>query len=257
MVKDSELPDSHPNYKPIHCEKQFNLFNRKLHKLLARTGWYEENVIVKKTNWRRTIPKGWSGCKPSQFPVPGMKFTSVMHVPSSRDGRLLKMLCKAEPRIAKISGYQVKFIEKSGQPLSHHFPKEPGQSKCFREDCPVCINSSPEKPSLCQVKSVVYKGECQLCAEGEPNTYIGETSRTLAERVEEHHASCRRMESKSFMFKHWSDKHRNEEHPPEFKFSVVKTHSEPMSRLIHESLKISQTGNLNSKSEWGGTRFPD
>ena len=52
-----------------------------------------------------------------------MKFTSVMSVPSSKDGRLLKMLSKAEPRLAKVTGYQVKYVEKSGRKLSKYFRK--------------------------------------------------------------------------------------------------------------------------------------
>ena len=43
-----------------------------------------------------------------------------MQVPNSKDGKLLAMLAKAEP---KMSGYQVKYGERSGKQLSKFFRK--------------------------------------------------------------------------------------------------------------------------------------
>ena len=270
LLKLSELSEDDIKHQPLYRSKQYNSYNRKLHKLLQKSGWFSESEIVMKTKWRHIVPKGWSGCKPLQYNVPGMKYTTIMQVPSTKDSRLLKMLAKAEPRLAKISKYQVKYVEKSGKQLTKYFNKEPVSLKCFREDCHVCRNSNSEKPSLCQVKNVVYMGVCVPCEIERASmtkdltnkkikgVYIGETARTLAERAKEHRAAYNRLESKSFMFKHWSSEHPNLDHPPEFKFSVVKTHKEPMGRLIHEAIKIFENATLNSKSEWGGgTSYPD
>ena len=111
-------------FKPLHSPKTHNLYNRKLHKMLQRSGWVSESEVVVKSKWRHKIPREWSGDKPLQFSVPGMKYTSVMSVPSTKDGRLIKMLARAEPRIAKVTKYQVKYAEKSGRQLSKFFPKE-------------------------------------------------------------------------------------------------------------------------------------
>ena len=100
------------------------------------------------------MPKGWSGCKLLQYLVPGMTFSSVMHVPSSKNGSLLKMLTKAEPRLAKITGYQLKYVEKPGRNLSNMFSVEISQTKCYRSDCAVCVNSDLKKPS--KQKKVVF-----------------------------------------------------------------------------------------------------
>ena len=60
------------------------------------------------------------------------------------------------------------------------------------------------------------------------------------------------------MFKHWCNAHSDNEHPPEFRFSVLRKHPDPMGRLIHESIKISDIATLNSKNEWGGgIKSPD
>ena len=146
-----------------------------------------------------------------------------------------------------------------GRQLTKFFAKEKSDPKCHRTECAVCVNSDPKKPSLCQVKGVVYAGVCSLCekeySEG-TNTahrgvYIGETARTLSERAGEHRAGYRRMDFKNFMFKHWSNTHCDSDTPPEFRFMVLKKHPEPMSRLIQESIKISDIATLNSKNEWG------
>ena len=43
---------------------------------------------------------------------------------------------------------------------------------------------------------------------------------------------------------------------PEFKFEVIRRHKDPMSRLLHEAVKIESEGELNSKSEWRGPVKP-
>ena len=54
------------------------------------------------------------------------------------------------------------------------------------------------------------------------------------------------------MLKHWSICHKDLEKPPKFDFKVVKCHSDPMSRLIHESIKICSDASMNSKAEFVG-----
>ena len=124
------------------------------------------------------------------------------------------------------------------------------------------FKSSPG-PSKCQLKSVVYVGTCQICERKykenpsirHAGKYVGETSRTLAERVKEHRAALRRYDQGSFMFKHWALAHPELDNPPDFEFSVVKKHKDPMSRLVHEAVRILDEASLNSKAEWGGYRI--
>ena len=163
LVRLSQLPNDHPDYKPLHSSRRFNFHNRKLHKILQKSGWYSGSEVVAKPSWRMKITKGWSGGKPFQHSAPGMEYTSIMHVPSSKDSRLLKMLAKSEPRLAKVTGYQVKYVEMSGRQLSKYFQKERSENRCFRIDCGVCVNSDTKKPSLCQVKGVVYTAVCVQC----------------------------------------------------------------------------------------------
>ena len=157
LLRVSKLDVSDEKYKPLYCERNYNVLNRKLHKILARTNWYEESTLVKKTKWREFLPPGWSGSKPAQYSVDCFKYTTLMQVPSSRDSRLFNMLAKAEPRLCKLTGYQVKYSEKSGRPLSKQFPVPMSSKLCFREGCDVCKTHTGKGPSLCQIKSVVIR----------------------------------------------------------------------------------------------------
>ena len=123
-----------------------------------------------------------------------MDYSTVMQVPSSSDGRLLKALASIDPRLAKCSNYQVKLVERSGKPLSWLFSKDFSDGKCSRSDCHVSSNTDLKGPSLCKVPDVVYESVCVLCDEEfkrNPNEhhkgrYIGESYRSLYERTNEH-----------------------------------------------------------------------
>ena len=256
------MPETHCDYKPLHCSHEFNLYDRKLKKMLARSSWYDDLQIIKKLNWRPNLPANWKGDKPMQYRVNGMKFASLMQVPNSPGGQLINMLAKAEPRLAKASGYQIKLVEKSGKPLSYLFPKNFSSGKCQKAWCGVCSYSSSDSPILCNVKSVVYNGICKLCdteAKKTPGSkhqgiYVGQTYRTLSERSKEHRQSLKNMELGSFMFKHWCLKHPDLLKAPDFEFKVVARHKDPLSRMVEEGVMISECATLNSKSEWKGYR---
>ena len=199
----------------------------------------------------------WKGNAPVQVKMPGMPFTSVLQVQSSKGSKLLREIAKIEPRLAKSTGYHVKLVERSGKPLSNMFSKSISSSKCHRSDCTPCSNSQIKGSFMCKVKSVVYEGVCNLC-EAEFNLdkslkhkgkYIGQTSRSLYERCGEHETSYRRMESKSFMFKHWAVAHSDLTTPPTFSFKVLKCHRDPLSRMVHEAVSIQENASMNSKSE--------
>ena len=192
-----------------------------------------------------------------------MKYSSLMHVPSTGGGRLIKLLSKAEPRIAKASGYQVKMVECSGKPLSNFFSKNPPKKHCHRAWCAVCTGSDHRGSSRCGLKSVVYKAVCQLCDHDhkkdpsvrQKGIYVGQTCRTQAERAKEHRNALRDFDVGSFMFKHWVIEHKLDVEPPKFQFSVVEQHKDPLSRMIHEAVAISEEASLNSKAEWRGYKI--
>ena len=191
-----------------------------------------------------------------------MDYSTVLQVPSSKDSRLLRALSRVEPGLAKTTNFHVKLVEKSGRPLSKMFQTDFSDGRCGRESCLVCTNPDLKGPSMCMVSNVVYESVCSICDDKHKidkspheGRYIGETSRTLFERATEHHALLNNLDVTSFMYKHWVVVHKDLESPPKFKFRVVKKHVDPLSRLIHEAVRILSSATMNSKSEWGGFKI--
>ena len=215
LVRKSELPPDHKDHKPLYWTKDYKRLQRKLTKFEAKSGWYRKSDDYPKVSWRSLLSFDWKGSKPIQLKVPGMDYTTVLQVPSSKGSVLLKEIAKIEPILAKSTGYHMKLVEKSGKPLLNLFSENPILTKCHREDCHPCKNKSVKGNSLCGLKNVVYEATCDLClnehiadpTKANKGVYIGQTYRTLYERSLEHFGSLRRMESGSFMFKHWAIHH--------------------------------------------------
>ena len=92
------------------------------------------------------------------------------------------------------------------------------------------------KASKCQVRGVVYIAECLPCwdkvstdradgtvsSEFKRQLYVGETSRSLRERSEEHVIKGNKIDPGSFIAKHWRKSHPNDTTAPKFVFKVSK-----------------------------------
>jgi len=147
-------------------------------------------------------------------------------------------------------------VEQSGTPLHLLFRKSPKAKVCGRTDCMSCRFEN-KKQSMCSVKNIVYESVCTWCEKDEnkvpgqePYKYIGETSRTLYERMKEHWSDAGKIKDCSHIARHWATVHSESLRPPLFKFTVVKKHTRALSRQIHEAVRISSKGNLNDKLEW-------
>ena len=249
------LPRTHNRYHPLHMEATFNRHERKLKKFTAEANWYLPDDS-RDQSWREKIPFIFR-IKPTQTMRRGhLTPSSVMKVPSSKGGRLIRALMEKEPHITKVSGYTIKYVEQSGTPLHLLFRKSPKAKVCGRTDCMSCRFEN-KKQSMCSVKNIVYESVCTWCEKDEnkvpgqePYKYIGETSRTLYERMKEHWSDAGKIKDCSHIARHWATVHSESLRPPLFKFTVVKKHTRALSRQIHEAVRISSKGNLNDKLEW-------
>ena len=130
---------------------------------------------------------------------------------------------------------------------------------CGQIDCP--INDCKDN---CSKESVLYTATCIKCEEntklgGKP-TYIGETSRTVNIRANQHRKDCtkvirqdpdqlvqepllRKSDCSSWMIDHHRREH-SQEPPPDlekdFRFKVLAKHKDPMSRQVEEACRIAQ-----------------
>ena len=82
--------------------------------------------------------------------------------------------------------------------------------------------------------------------------------RSLYERTGEHMADRIAKKEESHQIKHWLLEHQDMEEPPRFKFRLIKTFKDPMSRQLAEAVRIELRGNniLNSKAEYNRSRVP-
>ena len=88
--------------------------------------------------------------------------------------------------------------------------------------------------------------------------YVGETGRSIFEMSGEHIKDAESMKEDSHMVKHWLTDHPQEESLPVFKFKVVASFQDALSRQVAESVRIDMRGGqvLNSKTEYSRCRLP-
>ena len=89
-----------------------------------------------------------------------------------------------------------------------------------------------------------------MCPEGEKSKYIGETSRNLFTRSQEHVARYRGGRMTSFMVKHQRKEHQGAE--ARYRAKVTSSTRDCLTRQVREAVLIrrSQVPVLNSKTEW-------
>ncbi|EYC18882.1 hypothetical protein Y032_0026g1425 [Ancylostoma ceylanicum] len=117
------------------------------------------------------------------------------------------------------------------------------ESVCVREHCSICTETQ-----ICGLKNTVYEVKCMACFE----TYIGETSRPLFERIDEHRRALTQPASytRNAFSRHRTLRHTMER-PPKLDVSVLhRNMRDPLERKIREALEIRRrTPAINSKEE--------
>ena len=100
---------------------------------------------INKCNWRDRVQGIWEDVNYGQRCVVNMKFLTIMQVPSSKGSRLLRELINQEGGLAKLTGYNIRYVEKSDVLLARMFSRL-FQPKIFhREHCPVCTYTDAKK----------------------------------------------------------------------------------------------------------------
>ena len=68
--------------------------------------------------------------------------------------------------------------------------------------------------------------------------YVGESGRSIYERAGEHWADRQKLSEDSHMIKHWADSHGELKEPPQFKFKVVASFKDALTRQVSEAVRI-------------------
>jgi hypothetical protein len=213
------------------------------------------------------VQEGWSKKK---GPLPPTK--SVLFVDNTIGGVLYKRLQESEDGSGSMSGYRVRVAEAAGTPLSVLLPSTNpwGPMDCQRDDCVTC-KQDDERRIDCRRRNILYESECMVCAASKPvqkdgkvdmkdgkGVYVGESSRSIYERAKEHDADKEKNSEESHQIKHWLSSHEELLAPPKFKFKLVKSFKDPLTRQLSEAVRIELRGSeiLNSKSEYSRCRVP-
>ena len=163
-LANSKFNNEHVKYKPLHLSKSYNAAGRLEMKLLAKTDWFrkkkseesespecarEEQKQESKKRFKKAGKDGRQVACRLEKPNDSMKKgpTTVMFVPWTVNGRLVGALKAEEDRLAKLTGFRIKFTEEGGTPLWQSFStKLSGGLDCSREGCVTC--AQPEEKKL-------------------------------------------------------------------------------------------------------------
>ena len=245
-------------------------------KLLGKSTWFKKQGGDKK-DWygAKVRGEGRKGKKDEEQTPTSTAPSSVLFLEQTPGGELASRLKDLFRRLEKTVGFGVRVVERSGRSLQSMFPlnKLWEGASCGREvDCVTCYQGAEWLPD-CTKQSVLYENVCATCVPSagskkdmkeedlntsQPAVYVGETSRSLAERTREHWASYRGRKEDSHILKHQQIAHNDSS--PNFIMRMVGTYKTALGRQVGEAVRIRRrggaTGILNSKTEYSRCHIP-
>ena len=173
-------------------------------------------------------------------------------------GELAAKLRQVENELFQLGLGRVKIVERSGTTIKQLLTKSNpwAGGPCQRPSCIVCKEGKDHGD--CRRRNVVYETRCQTCqVEGVEKVYIGETARTAFERGLEHAQAYNDLHEESHMAKHAVTEHAGMP-APIFSMKVLKGHTSPMTRQIHEAVLIHRNESvcINSKGQYNRCQLP-
>ncbi len=163
-------------------------------------------------------------------------------------------LAKTCRRALKEAELKIRVVERAGKSLKRTLAKSNPFRKttCKQHKCKVCKLDTDVN---CKGRGVVYQMKCQGCT-GQRNNiglYIGETARSVGERVSEHLAKYEMKCKNSIFHKHVQEKHDGERQNIQLKI-VSSCGNDAMLRQVTEAVLIKELDpELNTKEEWGNS----
>ena len=245
-------------------------------KLLGKSSWFRKGGESKKKDWykggKQRSKKRTS--RQNRKEAPQSTPRTVLFVEQTPGGELAARLRKLFQRLEPTVGLYVKVVERTGKKLQSLFPLNLWDGAiCGREqDCITCYQGAETIPN-CTKQSIVYENVCARCIPGarsrepvdtkdldpdKPALYVGETSRSIAERSREHWSSYKGGHEDSHINKHQLMEHNAA--PPDFVMRVVGSYRSALSRQVMEAVQIRRRGGagqiLNSKAEYNRSHIP-
>ena len=150
---------------------------------------------------------------------------------------------------------RIKFVSKSGTKLSDLVKtKDPFSSLCTILTNKPCVEGMSSNFTSCRKMNINYEAKCNPCdLQGKRRVYIGESTRNIHVRSNEHFNALKNMSENSWMYKHIEREHSGKMEEADFDFKVIKTFKKPMLRQLSEAVNIQNTKDeecLNLKNEY-------
>lgn len=247
---------------------------RSRRKLLDKVNWYKKRP--KEDCYDKDNPrKRKTGSDKDRSSSGGTQAKTVLFIEQTCQGELGKRLKDLMARISPMIGFGVKMVERTGGTLGSKFPQASlwDDQECGRPECITC-HQGGESRIPCTRRSLVYENVCASChpeatGKGEikdgdptiPSIYVGETSRTIQERLKEHWSAYQggeKAKEGSHIHKHQQLHHDGQE--PHFILRAVEFHRSALARQTGEAVRIQRRGGegavLNSKSEFNRSYIP-
>ena len=244
--------------------------------MIGRSAWYKKQKNRDHgTSLEQEHGKGMMGSQKHPRGSNGkqeLKTRAVLFLEQTPNGELARRVKELLVRLEQVLGFKLRVVERTGRSIQNQLPQASiwRGSPCDREHCVTCQQGGEDMPD-CTRSSIVYESICSICnpgalekggikevKEGAPSIYVGESSRTIQERSQEHWTAAKRKDGTSHIHKHQKMVHGTEE--PKFIFKVVSNHRSALNRQVKEAVRIRRRGGanniLNSKAEFNRCHIP-
>ena len=172
----SKLSQTDPKFKPLYKAAGWKRNQRLKEKVKKKNTWYSENKKNETQDFLReqTFQKDGRSRKLRVEQKLRIKTTTVMFVPSSKGGILVRKLREGEEILAELTGFRIKYQEAGGTQLKSMFSTDLGRgAHCGRGNCHPC-SMEGESRQNCRVKNIVYESTCLICNEPKKATSLQE-----------------------------------------------------------------------------------
>ena len=180
-------------------------------------------------------------------------YTAPIMVPATPGSELANMLREIAEAEAT-EDVKFKVLETGGNRIKHQLQisnptATPG---CTDTGCIACRHGKGEGGN-CRRSNITYEVECLVCKGeegGHRSTYVGETSRNLFTRGNEHKSKFDSNKEDSFLLKHQMEEHEGGQ--AEFSAKVTGSYPDCLTRQIAEGVLIRRSDSvlMNTKAEW-------
>jgi hypothetical protein len=180
---------------------------------------------------------------------------TVLRVPCTPGAALAISVRKVVEEEAGRLGLKVRVQEGAGVALRRSVvTKDLGAGQpCPQGNCPLCLTGEGKGGLYHHRSGAVYRGDCLLCGELVAR-YWGESGDSGYCRTLQHLAAIRRTDPDHAFSKPLAIYHQEREGAVlSFRFMVEEVHSQPLSRLCSESVRIHKDPceiPMNSKAKW-------